>query len=790
MRRELWPEVESLFATAIKLAEDERLAYVERSSSNLEVRGEVESMLAAHGPALGFLLPDAPPSGRRFGSYRITGELGRGGMGAVFLAERDDDQFQKQVAIKVIAVSAENPEMLRRFRSERQILATLEHPNIARLLDSGVSNDGLPFIVMEYIEGTPITVFCRSRPLDQRLKLFETVCVAVHFAHQHLVVHRDIKPGNILVTTDGIPKLLDFGVAKIVDPPGGAPGDMTATVLRPLTPDYASPEELAGGAVSTAGDVYSLGVVLFELITGERPGRLAAKPGDEIRIPPGIPSDLSWILRKAMRREPLERYAAASELAADVERYLTQRPVAARRGTFRYTARKFVQRHRTVAAAAAVAVLLLVASALALAHSARVAEAERLKAQQRFEQVRTLANSLVFEIHDGIAALPGSTAVRKTLVARALEYLDTLEKGSSGDIGLELELSRSYSRLGSVQGNPASNNLGDLQGALASYARAAGILQRVLAAAPGRPDALSELGWLHLMRGAVRNHLRKLPERDAELARALEICDQLTKRFPNDERTMKLRAALLSRLADARAEQDTAAGRDLYLQALALDETLLRARPGDLERQRSVALVHKYLANLIPSDAEALEHLRQAQALDEGRVAAQPDSALAKLDLSFDLSDIGWRTERTGDLPGALGVYRKVVIIRQALADADPHDSWVRTRLIFSRKRVADVLAKMGALHAALVDYRAAIELAKVAAAAAPADRPSRGYLADLELGLASAEGKLGHRVQSCEAYRRASDVFAALAAEGTARLEERKKAETASQAVAGCDRR
>jgi tetratricopeptide (TPR) repeat protein len=350
-----------------------------------------------------------------------------------------------------------------------------------------------------------------------------------------------------------------------------------------------------------------------------------------------------------------------------------------------------------------------------------------------------------------------------------------------------LELARSYTRLGSVQGNPASNNLGDMHGALASYARADDLFHRVLVSAPTRPDALGDLCSLHLMRAAVLNHLRSLAERDAQLDQALNIAQQLGRRFPNDERAMQLHSATLSQLAGARADQDEAAGRELYFQALAIDERLLEARTGDPDRQRRVALDHKYLANLIPSDSEALRHLRRAEALDQARVAAQPASALAKLDLSFDLSDIGWRTETSGDPAGALESYRKVVKIREELAAADPHDSWVRTRLIFARKRVADVLVKMARPRAALAGYQAAIELARNAIAAAPADRWNRGYLADLTLGVASVEGKLGHRRESCDAYRRASDVFASLVSDGVAMPEERAKAEEASRATAAC---
>jgi non-specific serine/threonine protein kinase/serine/threonine-protein kinase len=806
MRPELWPEVESTLASALELPEAERLPFVERSCADEEVRAEVESLLAVYERAQGFLTtPEPPGAGRRFGPYKITGEICRGGMGVVFLAERDDDQFQKRVAIKIVAAGAHDPESLRRFRSERQILASLEHPNIARLLDSGVADDGLPFIIMEYVVGTPITEFCRALPLEKRLSLFHEVCLAVHFAHQHLVVHRDIKPGNILVSSEGVAKLLDFGIAKIIAPleADRAP-DSTAISLQPLTPDYASPEQLRGGAVSTASDLYSLGVLLFELLTEKRPYRFSGKTLEEAAqiassdrplSAEGVPVDLLHIVRKAMRAKPEERYASANELAADIERYLTGRPVLARRGGFRYIARKFVARHRAAVAAAAIVALVLLAGAAALIHASRVAEAERAKAQQRFDQVRQLANSLVFEIHDGIATLPGSTPVRKTLVARALQYLDSLEKASSGDIGLEMELAQTYRRLGTVQGLGTDSNLGDPQGALASFGRGIEILQRVLAAAPGRFDALDQLGWLHLYRGNVYLIQRDSPKRDEEYNRARGIFEQLAARFPNDERVIKSRAAVLFRLADARAEKDPEAGVRLYVQSLAMYERLLQAHPENAENRRNVALVHKYIANLIKSKAEALDHLQKALALDENRVAAQPNDAAAKLDVSFDLSDIGWRLERGGDFSGALENYQRVLAIRQELAGPDPSNAQLRSRLIYAHKRVAGALTKMGRLDAAVVEYGAAIKLAEAAVAAGHNDRWVRVYLGELNLGMAGAEAQLAshspasraaseHHRKSCQAYLSASRILGKLVEEGGSTADERTEAKTAAQAT------
>ena len=263
-----------------------------------QLRGDVEKLLARYEPAAAFmeetpiavitgLRDDAEVDsvvGKRVGPYRITGEIGRGGMGAVYLAVRDDEHFQRQVAIKLIKRGMDTDFILRRFRNERQILANLNHPNIARLYSGGTTEDGLPFFVMEYVDGVPIDEYCVAHKLSvaERLKLFRSVCSAVHYAHQSLVVHRDLKPSNILVTADGTPKLLDFGIAKLLHPDLNERTEMTATEFRVMTPEYASPEQVRGLPVTTATDVYSLGVILYELLTGRRPYGLKSRRPDEM----------------------------------------------------------------------------------------------------------------------------------------------------------------------------------------------------------------------------------------------------------------------------------------------------------------------------------------------------------------------------------------------------------------------------------------------------------------------------------------------------------------------------
>jgi serine/threonine protein kinase/tetratricopeptide (TPR) repeat protein len=387
--------------------------------------------------------PEGSEAGRTLGSYRVIRAVGHGGMGAVYLAVRDDDEFKKRVAIKLLRPGMATDDLVRRFRNERQILASIDHPNIARLLDGGTTEEGLPYFLMEYVEGEPIDRYCDAHGLSvrERLELFRTVCAAVHFAHQNLVVHRDLKPGNILVTADGVVKLLDFGIAKLLKPELYSDrAEATRVEERLLTPDYASPEQARGETVTTASDVYSLGVLLYELLTGHLPYRLSGLSLHEVtrvicEVDPRKPStvigeveertrgdgttakltpeliaktregrpdrlrrrlagDLDAIVMRAMRKEPQRRYGSAEQLSEDIRRHLEGHPVAARKGTFSYNAGKFVRRHRVGVAMAAAAVVALVAfSAVLAVQSARLAR-ERDRAEREAAKAQAVSTFL------------------------------------------------------------------------------------------------------------------------------------------------------------------------------------------------------------------------------------------------------------------------------------------------------------------------------------------------------------------------------------------------------------
>jgi eukaryotic-like serine/threonine-protein kinase len=376
------------------------------------LRAEVESLLGYRERAKNFIETPAfalgahlfsddghddadSDAGRRIGAYQVVREIGRGGMGAVYLSERADGEFRQQVAVKIIRQTLASSETRRHFKRERQILASLNHPNIARLLDGGVSSEGEPFLAMEYVEGVRIDVYADTHQLstNARLNLFRQVCAAVQYAHQNLVIHRDLKPSNILVTAEGVPKLLDFGIAKLLDAEGEDAGAHTVTELGVMTPEYASPEQVRGESVTTASDVYSLGVVLYELLAGHRPYRVKSRKPDEIaraicEQEPSKPSeakslrgDLDNIVLMAMRKEPARRYASVAQFSEDIRRHMDGLPVIARKDTFKYRSAKFIKRNKVGVAAAALVVLTLIGGIVAVAWQARRATAERDRAR-------------------------------------------------------------------------------------------------------------------------------------------------------------------------------------------------------------------------------------------------------------------------------------------------------------------------------------------------------------------------------------------------------------------------
>src|SRR5580658_5073722 len=444
---EKWDQVKELFALALEREAGERSRFLrEACAGDDSLRNEVESLLSSFDGAASFL-EDCPAAdlvsaqsqaiaGKRVGAYRILREIGHGGMAVVYLGERDDQNYRKQVAIKMVKPGIDTEQILHRFRNERQTLATLDHSNIVKLLDGGSSEDGSPYLVMEHVEGPPIDQYCDENKLsiDERLRLFCEVCSAVQYAHEKLVIHRDLKPSNILIAQGGVPRLLDFGIAKLLNPDCFQTPLVTRTDWRPMTPEYASPEQIRGQAVSTATDVYSLGVLFFELLSGHRPfhsvgqsllemerivcdtdpekpsavintteerttrdgeARTAITPesvSNQRGLQPGelqrrLRGDLDTIVMKALRKEPERRYASAEEFSRDIELYLTGMPVRARKSTIAYRGSRFLHRHKE-SLAAALAMLAIAAGIVAweaqrVARQASAALARNAQAPKR-----------------------------------------------------------------------------------------------------------------------------------------------------------------------------------------------------------------------------------------------------------------------------------------------------------------------------------------------------------------------------------------------------------------------
>jgi len=730
-----WERVRTLFHATVDLAPADRAPLLD-DCGDPNLRAEVERLLGQHDAAAGFLeqsvwdlvdTADAKWEHVLIGPYRVVRQLGHGGMGTVFLASREDDEFEQRVAIKLVRRGAGTDGLLQRFRQERQILAALEHPNIARLLDGGTTAGGVPYLVMEYVEGTPIDDYCRAHnlPIDARLRLFLQLCDAVQYAHRGLVIHRDIKPANVLVTADGIPKLLDFGIAKLTS------AQTNATITGPMTPDYASPEQLAGKLVTTATDVYSLGLLLFELLTGARPFAGVQRTGET--EPPRASSvsglrslrgDLDRILLVALDPDPNRRYASVEKLADDVRRHLDGHPVAARGASLGYRTAKFVRRNKLFVAAAAVAVIVAIVSFLAVLQQKRIAE-------RRFQQVRSLAHAVVFDLHDAIAKLPGSTSARELLVRHALGYLDALASESARNTPLQMELAGAYERVGDVQGMPYRANLGDSAGALASYRKALEIAEDVRARQPENAATLLLIADLHDRTGWVEQ--RALRFRDAlahhEAARAIR--ESLHDQLPL--------ARTWVAIGDSRyqSHHQAVAVRGAYENA---EQILARVPITDANRKdvlTETGRVHQrlggYFTGALEHDpARALQHHQAAERALEARAALDPNDAVAKRNFADQLVMTATLQNSVHDGAGALAGTTRALPILRDLAAADANNVEAQHDLAFAYTQLARANMQLQRWPEALDAVNAALSIHTRFIERDPTNREARRDMAGL----------------------------------------------------------
>jgi non-specific serine/threonine protein kinase/serine/threonine-protein kinase len=722
-----WSRLRELFDGALAVDAAAREEFLRQACPDDDaLRGEAASLVEAHERAGSFLadavlkgglLVDPAPdeddlSGVLIGPYRILALVGRGGMGSVYRAQRADAAYEKVVALKVVKRGMDTASVLARFQAERTILARLEHPHIARLLDGGSTDDGRPWLVMEYVDGQRIDRWVETRGLDTgaRLRLFLDVCSAVAHAHRNLVVHRDLKPANVLVTPDGVAKLLDFGVAKLLDP---AETDGTVTAMVPLTPEYASPEQLKGDPVTTAADVYSLGVVLYELLTGRRPYRLnSRRPSEVARVvceqeperpstaasrPPDadrqttetgalttvgerrareLAGDLDAVVLMALRKEPPRRYSSVEQLADDIRRHLDGRPVRARPDTFTYRAGKFVRRNRAAAALAALVALSLAGGMATTLWQARVARAERALAEQRFQDVRRMANSFLFEFHDSIAELPGATRARELVVRRALEYLDKLAAQAGDDPALQLELADAYEKLGTVQGAAGQANLGDLGGATASFRKGLDALRKASAARPDDHDVAARLMSQNVRLGRILSDAGRFDEALARQREALATAARVLERDPGHRR---VRTVLVNVHRAIGYEQDrrgdTAGALASFRTAVSVAQALVAEKPDDAESRSFLARGYESLSDGLMRSGDrqgALDTFRSALKLRQEAAARDPGNAVARRNVAVLYMDVGDALRDLGHLEEARASYRQALAIHTALVAADP----------------------------------------------------------------------------------------------------------------------
>ena len=797
---ELWPEVSGYLDEVLSLPEAQRAPWLDSFRSRKPQMAKLLHRLLEDHRALSnehFLeeLPDHPVAslaGQTVGSYRLLQNIGRGGMGDVWLAERSDGRFEKQVAVKLLRFAVASGGGASRFKREGQILAQLAHPNIAELIDAGVTSDSQPYLVLEHIQGHPITEYCDGHRLSivDRIRLFLDVLSAVARAHANLVVHRDIKPSNVLVSDTGQVKLLDFGIAKLLPEKAGlfVATQLTVEGAGALTPQFAAPEQITAATITTATDIYALGLLLYLLLTGRHPVDSSTtstaelvkaiveieplRPSDAVssansstiaaqrsttteRLRRQLRGDLDTIVGKMLKKDPAERYSSVISVADDLDRFLRQMPIAARPDTLSYRAAKFARRHRLGLALAALAVTGAAVAIIAVKREARRAEA-------RFQQVRKLAHTVLFELNPEIENLSGSTKARELLVNTSLEYLDSLAKESGNDSGLQLELATAYAKIGDVQGNAKYSNLGHPDAALQSYDKAIAIAQKVRRS----PEALeliantySQIGSVQVMQLGLRAkgreslglattiadslpsltgrpyyRLRVLaygylgdideiydPTRAAEpLRHALDLSAEWSHAESGPEPSFFFALFTREKADILWGTGDLTAARDTLFQALDRIKQAMALDPANADGDRERLLVLERLG-LVSGDPDyfnlgdqhaATDWLRQYVQECEHRVVADPRDQRAQSDLSQGFAELAG-AYRDVDPQKARQLYERSLDASNRALQTDPEDADLLTWQSLARIWFAANLQHLGEYPRAFTELSSAVNIAK-----------------------------------------------------------------------------
>ncbi|MDR7267941.1 serine/threonine protein kinase [Pelomonas saccharophila] len=758
LEAELWQRTKSLVADAMERPAHERQAFVQQASAgDAALMREVEELLAAAGVATSPL--DEPPAelmlealeqrvsgawvGRSLGAYRLVSLIARGGMGEVYLGERADGQYEQQVAVKVMRADADLAVALQPFWAERRILASLDHPNLAKLIDAGVTADGAPWFVMELVQGDPIDTYCDDRGLgvDERLRLFVTVCQVVGYAHRRGVVHRDLKPSNIHVRDDGTVKLLDFGIAEQLCP-APAEDPHSGAGYRILTPEYASPEQIRGEPVTPASDVYSLGVVLYRLLARTSPYGHDASAGAlnraiceqdppwpsravDGRLPGAralrrqLSGGLDAVVMKALHKAPAQRYASAAELADDLSRHLQGLAVQAQGHAWRYRSSRFLRRHRVVLGAS---LLVLVAGSAVATYEAYEAHRQKVRAEQHFADLRKLATIMLRDLQKAIAPLPGGTAARQMIVQNALDSLRRLSVEAKGDAELQIELASGYRSIGDIQGRPYSSNLGDPKSARESYDQGIALVKDLVGnprvAEPAQSHATAALAQLYQRKGTLLASQDDDAAAEPLVARGVELMDQLAAAGQLDADLQLVHAAMHSQLAQVQRFVDKAApffksletARRLYL-------TILTSRPGD--EAAASGLATTYLEEgtyYFERDEEAatlqlsIAAFRRALELQGPVVQKHGDDARLRRNFAAHHANLAAALMRAKQPRDAASAYQQAVQILSELSARDPSSAQLRAEVAIVTGSMSRALLANGDAAGAVAAAQRAVE--------------------------------------------------------------------------------